>query len=239
MRRGRGAGGHVAYLIALSLWACAAESGSRAAAERVGVGRYQRPPGMPIGTGASGGELDDEAASDEAASPADLTDNSDLDIPKFTAPAAATVAPVPCAGCVELNVDVNDINQRDEFAVAIGGAAVSRVVWTILVNFNSDQLAVQPFIDDERGKYTNLHVNTFPLATPVTVEQEFRGTARTIGLIVGSSGAWTGDQTMSVFVDSVKVEGSVPLEKSFSSGTEGLAPRTHAHHPKVVLHPEK
>jgi hypothetical protein len=65
-------------------------------------------------------------------------------------------------------------NQRDEFSFDAGGAAITRVVWTILVNFNSDQLAVQPFVDDQFGKYTDLHVNTLPVATPVQVEQRLK-----------------------------------------------------------------
>lgn len=231
----------VALLLALA--ACSAETGARSPAEPArAVGSLHRPPGMPIGTGASGGVLDDPEAADEAAaaSPADLTNNADLSIPRFGAPASgATPATVPCSGCVELNVDVNDINQRDEFVFAAGGTPVTRVVWTIRVNFNSDQLAVQPFVDTQYGKYTNLHVNTFPLGTAVPVEQEFSGRARTIGLVVGSSGAWTGNQTMSVFVDSVSVEGSPSRTLSFDADAEGLAPRTSAHNPRLVVHPEK
>lgn len=229
--------------LVLALAACSADTGSRSPSEPArAVGNLHRPPGMPIGTGASGGELEDPEAMNEevAPSPADLTNNADLSIPKFQAPAPGVApAAVPCSGCVELNVDVNDINQRDEFVFAAGGTPVTRVVWTIRVNFNSDQLAVQPFIDAKYGKYTNLHVNTFPLGTPVPVEQEFSGRARTIGLVVGSSGAWTGNQTMSVFVDSVSVEGSPGRILSFESDAEGLAPRTSAHNPKLVLHAEK
>jgi hypothetical protein len=72
----------------------------------------------------------------------------------------------------------------------------------------------------------------------VPVEQVFDGKAHAIGLVVGSSGAWTGDQTMSVFVDSVRVEGKPGFEKTFAEGAEGLAPRTHQHDPKLVVHPE-
>ena len=145
-------------------------------------------------------------------------------------------ARVPCAGCVELQVDVSDINQRDEFAFDAGGARITRVVWTLLVSFNSDQLAVQPFVDKERGKYTALHVNTFPLGAPVQVEQVYTGLAKQIGLVVGSSGAWTGNQTMSVFVDAVSVEGPGGFQKSFAADAEGIEPRTHEHRPHVVAH---
>ena len=226
----------------LLLCACAGDTGSRSAEPALeGVGRYHRPAGMPIGTGASGGVDESEAATEEqpVVSAADLTNNSDLAIPQFGAPATGAASSVPCGGCVELNVDVNDINQRDEFVLSVGGTPITRVVWTIRVNFNSDQLAVQPFIDGKYGKYTNLHVNTFPLAAPVPVEQEFDGRAQTIGLVVGSSGAWTGNQTMSVFVDSVSIDGSPPRTVSFEGGAEGLAPRTHAYNPQVVFHSAK
>jgi hypothetical protein len=224
--------------VLLALAACSADTGARSPAEPA-VGNLHRPLGMPIGTGASGGELDEPEAehAEVAASAADLTNNADLSIPKFDAPAPGTApASLPCSGCLELNVDVNDINQRDEFVFAAGGTPVTRVVWTIRVNFNSDQLAVQPFIDTKYGKYTNLHVNTFPLGVPVPVEQEFSGRAHTIGLVVGSSGAWTGNQTMSVFVDSVSVEGSPSRTLSFETGADGLAPRTSAHNPQLVVH---
>jgi hypothetical protein len=223
----------VRWLVLLALAACtpAAVSPPRTAAP-TGVGQLERPAGMPIGTR---GNLDEGAA---ALPPPEVTDNTDLTIPAFQAASGVPQgATVPCSGCVELNVDVDDINQRDEFVFDAGGVRVTRVVWTILVNFNSDQLAVQPLVDDKRGKYTSLHVNSFPLGKPVEVEQEFKGKAHSIGLIVGSSGAWTGNQTMRVFVDSVRVEGPAGFTRSFDSTDEGLAPRTQAHRPKLVLHP--
>jgi hypothetical protein len=195
---------------------------------------------MPIGTGSSGGVLDGlEVPATSGDSAFDVTDNSGLAIPRFETTLAARAAGIPCAGCVELKMDVNDINQRDEFVLALDGAPVTRVVWTVLVTFNSDQLAVQPFVDDEYGKYTELHVNTFPLGTPVEVEQKVRRKARTLGLVVGSSGAWTGNQTMSVFVDRVRVEGARGFTQTFSTGPEGFAPRTHVRNPKAVFHPER
>jgi hypothetical protein len=183
---------------------------------------------MPIGTGASGGELVEPSAT---------TTNRDLAIPRYEVAAAPPPAAVPCAGCVELSVYVNDINQRDEFTIAIGDVPITRVVWTIRVSFNSDQLAVQPFVDDVYGKYTNLHVNTFPLHVPVRVEQDVVRHAGVIGLVLGSSGAWTGNQTISVFVDSVSVEGPRPFEKSFDVDAEGLSPRTDRRQPKATHHP--
>jgi hypothetical protein len=194
---------------------------------------------MPIGTGASGGsrdEADDPMRADE---PGNEPGNAELTIPKFDASAAPlTPAKIPCGGCVELTLDVNDINQRDEFAISLDGTRIRRAIWTLLVNFNSDQLAVQPFIDGKYGKYTSLHVNLFPLGKPVEVAQDFDGKAHTVGLVVGSSGAWTGNQTMSVFVDSLRIEGPQPLTKSFDSGPEGFGPRTHVRNPKLVFHPE-
>jgi hypothetical protein len=44
---------------------------------------------------------------------------------------------------------------------------------------------------------------------------------------------------MSVFIDSVSVDGSPSRTLSFESDAEGLAPRTSAHNPKLVLHPEE
>lgn len=221
-----------ALLLAAPLPACDAASRASAAP---GVGGYHRPPGMPIGTGASGG-LEDPL-DDDLPPPAELADNSDLPIPEFTPPSVEP--PVPCDACLELRVHVDDINQRDEFALPAGGTPITRVVWTLRVTFNSDQLAVQPFIDDQRGKYTNLHVNTFPLGEPVPLEQTFDGPARTIGLVVGSSGAWTGNQTMSVFIDSVHIDGTPSRTLTFDDGPDGLAPRTRAHDPHVVHHPAR
>ncbi|HVZ30869.1 MAG TPA: hypothetical protein VG963_00500 [Polyangiaceae bacterium] len=224
---------------ASALAACATTSNAHFEPEKTtGVGHFQRPPGMPIGTGASGGDL--VAEDEREAPPAEVTeeDARKLAIPKFEA-AAAEPLPVPCSGCVELNLDVSDINQRDEFAFDMGGVALTRVVWTLLVTFNSDQLAVQPFIDAKRGKYTALHVNNFPLGVPVELEQEFSGKAYRVGLVVGSSGAWTGNQRMSVFVDAVRGEGPGAFSKSFDTGDEGLVPRTNVRHPGVVFHPPK
>jgi hypothetical protein len=217
------------WSLALVALACAADAGSARNSEPPQVRNFGRPAGMPIGAGGA-------APSDEL--PPQLT-GSDVSIPAVEA--ASAQAQVPCAGCVELNVYVNDINQRDQFSFAVDGLRVSRVVWTLLISLNSDQLAVQPFIDEQRGKYTNLHVNTFPLGRPVELEQVFKGKARSIGLVVGSSGAWTGNQVMSVFVDSVRVEGpdgAVSLSKSFDTSADGLEPRTHEHEGKLVFHPE-
>ena len=218
MRRARAAW----ILTSLACTACSATSERPA-----GVAHYDRKPGMPIGTGASGGELD---------APTAPADNGELPIPRYEAVAPEPAAP-PCAGCVELSVYVNDINQRDEFTFPAGDVPITRVVWTLRVTFNSDQLAVQPFVDDVYGKYTSLHVNTFPLGAPVELQQQVTRRAKVIGLVLGSSGAWTGNQTIGVFVDDVRVEGPAPFEKSFDAGPEGLAPRTDRRQPKLTFHP--
>jgi hypothetical protein len=233
----------VGHLLLLAVGACAANGASPlddGASAR--VGRARRPLGMPIGTGAAGGALErGEGAPTTVAAldtpPAEVTAGREASAPPALA-AATTAAAVPCAGCLELQVDVDDINQRDEFAFMTDGGPITRVVWTLRVNFNSDQLAVQPFVDTERGKYTALHVNTFPLGQPVEVVQDFKGKGRSVGLVVGSSGAWTGNQTMSVFIDSVSVEGLHGSTRSFATDAEGIAPRTSTRNPKIVIHPE-
>jgi hypothetical protein len=190
---------------------------------------------MPIGTGGLGVA---QASQDEAseAMPSEARPSAELNVPHFD-PALPSAAAAPCSGCVELQVDVSDINQRDEFAIALGGVHLTRVVWTLLVNFNSDQLAVQPFVDDVYGKYTALHVNDFPLATAVEVAQDFAGKAQRVGLKVGSSGAWTGNQTMSVFVNGLRIEGPGAVSRTFDVGPEGFAPRTASRNPRLVFHP--
>ncbi len=193
----------------------------------VGVARYGRPRGMPIGTG---GPVEDA----DATPPPEVTGSTALPIPKYH---VAGPPPPPCSGCVELSVLLNDINQRDEFAFDARGAAVTRVIWTLLVNLNSDQLAVQPFVNERKGKYTEIDANAFPLGKPVELVQEFRGTAQRIGLIVASSGAWTGDQRVSVFVDGVRVEGPSAFELTFDNGPDGFTARTRAREPRVEFHP--
>jgi hypothetical protein len=208
------------------------------------IAGYGREPGMPIGAGAAGGMLEAELQSVPVASRA-----APGAVAKAPDPANEVVSP-PCTGCVELQVYVNDINQRDRFAFDVPDLAITRVTWTVLVTFNSDQLAVQSFVDKETGKYTALHVNTFPLGVPVVVEQTLKKPQRgphQVGLEVGSSGAWTGDQTMSVFIDSVKVEGRAAeggqsaagdFQKAFAVDDEGLTPRTDQRQPRIVVHPE-
>ena len=182
---------------------------------------------MPIGTGA--GPLHD----DDGTPPPEVAGSQPPLIPKYE---GAGPAPPPCGGCVELSVVLNDINQRDEFAFDVRDASVTRVIWTLLVNLNSDQLAVQSFVDDRKGKYTEIDANAFPLGKPVELVQEFRGSAHRVGLIVASSGAWTGAQRVSVFVDAVRGHGPRGFEKTFDSDAGGFRPRTHAHEPRVDFH---
>lgn len=212
-------------------------SGSGNALMGGGVANYNRPPGMPIGRGAPSGEgvpvvNGPVGAGGSQASP---TDVDDLEIPDFGAPEDK---PPPCSGCLELNTDVNDINQRDEFVFSAGNVAVTRVVWTIIVPFNSDQLFVHPFVDGIYGTYTDLDANAFPVDTPVELVQVYAGNANQVGLGIGSAGAWTGDMTMSLFVDSVRLEGAnAAVSRTFDAGVDGFAARSNTRNPRVVFHP--
>jgi hypothetical protein len=212
----------------------AAPPGSGAATSP-GVSNFNRPAGMPIGQGPGGPTPGEGDLSGTPIAPAQPGDDGEIDIPVFEDPAASD-AP-PCSGCVELNVLVNDINQRDDFVFSAGGVNVTRVVWTIIVPFNSDQLFVQPFVDQSYGTYTDLDANAFAVDTPVQLVHQFSGTANTVGLAIGSAGAWTGNQTMQVFVDSVTLEGAATGSRSFDSDVQGVANRTSAHQPRVVYHP--
>jgi len=176
----------------------------------------------------------DPSGENPEATPDDVEAGEDIEIPVFTPPEETP----PCNGCVELNVDVNDINQRDNFVFSGGGASVTRVVWTIIVPFNSDQLFVQPFVDNNYGTFTDLDANAFAVDTPVQLVHQYSGVASTVGLAVGSSGAWTGNMTMSVFVDSVTLEGADPsASRTFDTDAQGLVVGSTAHNPKIVYHP--
>lgn len=197
-----------------------------------GVSNYDRPPGMPIGQEAPPA---DEEPGQEAPTPDDgVTVDEELDIPVFV----PMPDEPPCSGCVELSVDVSDINQRAVFAFSGGGANVTRVVWTIIVPFNSDQLFVQPFVDSAYGTFTDLDANAFPLDTPVQLVHQYSGPAGTVGLAVGSSGAWTGNMTMSVFVDAVTLEGGpASASRTFDADVGGMTAGANAQNPQIVYHP--
>jgi hypothetical protein len=198
-----------------------------------GVANYDRPAGMPIGRG-PGGPSEGNVSGAPIVPPAP-EDEGQLEIPVFEDP-GVDAAP-PCNGCVELNVLVNDINQRDDFVFSAGGVNVTRVVWTIIVPFNSDQLFVQPFVDAAYGTYTDLDANAFTVGTPVQLVHQYSGSANTVGLAIGSAGAWTGNQTMRVYVDSVTLEGAASGSRTFDADAQGVANRTNAHQPRVVYHP--
>lgn len=200
-----------------------------------GVANFDRPLGMPIGRGPGAPSPGEGDVSGAPIVPSQPSDDGEIEIPTFEDPGANDVP--PCTGCVELNVLVNDINQRDDFVFSAGGVNVTRVVWTIIVPFNSDQLFVQPFVDQSYGTYTDLDANAFAVDTPVQLVHQFSGTANTVGLAIGSAGAWTGNQTMQVFVDSVTLEGAASGSRSFDSDAQGVANRTSAHQPRVVYHP--
>jgi hypothetical protein len=197
---------------------------------------------MAIGTGAAGpaSRTGDQPGTDPdddepADAPDDSTEDDPLDIPTFETPDEPSGP--PCSGCAELNILVDDINQRDDFVFDAGGVNVTRVVWTILLPFNSDQLFVQPFVNGTYGTYTQLHANDFALNTPIELVHQFSGSAGTVGLAIGSSGAWTGDMTMSIFVDAVTLEGANGASRTFDNGLQGLANRTNAHNAAVQYHP--
>jgi len=198
-----------------------------------GVSNYERPLGMPIGQAAP-----EPGAAPSAENPGTPDDGveagEDIEIPVFT----PEDEPPPCSGCVELNVDVSDINQRNSFVFSGGGATVTRVVWTIIVPFNSDQLFVQPFVDNNYGTFTDLDANAFALDTPVQLVHQYAGPASTVGLAIGSSGAWTGNMTMSVFLDSVTLEGADPsVSRTFDSDAQGLLVASGLYNAKIVYHP--
>lgn len=202
-------------------------------ADSPGVADFDRPLGMPIGQGAASAE----AAPAVAPTPVGDTDVAEVDLEIPALPPPEELA--PCSGCVELNVDVNDINQRDSFVFSPGTVNVTRVVWTLVVPFNSDQLFVQPFVDNVYGTFTDLDANAFAVDTPVQLVHEYSGPASTVGLAVGSSGAWTGNMTMAVFVDSVTLEGADPAaSRSFDADVGGLVVGSNAHNPQIVHHPE-
>jgi hypothetical protein len=218
-----------------------AASGAGGAAN-MDVGNYDRPAGMPIGQGASGSGESPAAGEGTALDPGVPADDAaegddEIAIPVFE---DDDVAP-PCVGCVELQMLVNDINQRDEFMFSVGGmAGVTRVTWSIIVPFNSDQLFVQPFVDSAYGTYTDLDANAFAIDTPAQFVHTLAGatSATNVGLAIGSAGAWTGDMVMSLYVDSVTIEANgTSVTRSFEAGVEGLDSRTSAHQPQVVFHP--
>jgi hypothetical protein len=202
-----------------------------------GVANYDRPLGMPIGQGASGNV---PAPAEPAVTPPVATPdenvavNEEIEIPVFVPMAE----PPPCTGCVEFKVDVDDINQRDSFVFAASATNVTRVVWTVIVPFNSDQLFVQPFVDNAYGTFTDLDANAFAVDTPVQLVHQYSGNAGTVGLAVGSSGAWTGDMTMSVFVDSVTLEGAdAAASRTFDTDVGGFVVGSNTHNPQIVYHP--
>lgn len=201
----------------------------------VGVRGYERGPGMPIGQGPASTTEDPPEPVLGVGGSAPGEAPEDIEIPSFETPLED---PPPCSGCVELNVDVSDINQRDTFSFSAGGVNVTRVVWTLIIPFNSDQLFVQPFVDSAYGAFTDLDANAFAEDTPVQLVHQFSGTANNVGIAVGSSGAWTGNMTMSVFIDAVTLEGAgATASRTFDADVQGLTNRSANYNPKVVFHP--
>lgn len=194
---------------------------------------YGRAPGMSIGTGTI--DAPDEEDDAPAAPPAQAPDMApdELDIPMFETPLAPVV---PCSGCVELSAIVDDINQRSQFTFNAGAVQVTRVVWTILLPFNSDQLFIRSIVNGSDGPYTFMSANVFgELNTPVELVHTFTGTANTVGIALGSAGAWTGDQRVSVFVDSATFEGANET-RTFDTDAGGFTAQGTERQPMVQFH---
>lgn len=208
-------------------------TGSSTDRSAVAIDGYGRPPGMAIGTGTidAPDEEDDELTTPAPQAPGVAPD--ELEIPIFEAPVTPLV---PCSGCVELSAIVDDINQRSQFTFSAGSAQVTRVVWTILLPFNSDQLFIRSIVNGSDGPYTFMSANVFSqLNTPVEFVHDFTGAANTLGIALGSAGAWTGDQRVSVFVDSVRLEGA-DVTYTFDGNTQGFAAQGTERQPLVQLH---
>jgi hypothetical protein len=210
--------------------------GASAAAPLDPIEGFGRPPGMGIGT-AIPDELegDDVDPDPTAPAPADpVTDSDDVEIPTFETPPPIT--PAPCTGCVELSAIVDDINQRSQFNFNVGGVQATRVVWTILLPFNSDQLFIRSVVNGSDGPYTFMSANVFgALNTPVQLVHQFSGAATTAGIAIGSAGAWTGDQRVSVFIDSVTFEGA-GTTRTFDTDAGGFAAQGTERLPMVQFH---
>jgi len=210
-------------------------SSSSATAPFMVIDGFGRAPGMAIGQGAGDEQTDDQ----ESAAPLPLDpstpDPDDVEIPVFETPPSQAVA--PCSGCVELSAVIDDINQRSDFTFNVGNVAITGVTWTILLPFNSDQLFIRSFVNGTDGTYTPIPANSFAINTPVQFVQQINTTATTVGFALGSAGAWTGDQRISIFVDSVTLNGAANAGKTFDSDAQGFAPRGTERSPSVVFHP--
>lgn len=137
---------------------------------------------------------------------------------------------------------VDDINQRANFAMLLDAAdrvTATRVVWTVIVPFNSDQLFLQPNAGGRSGAYTNLHINNFEPGTAVEFIQELVPPVEVSQLImsIGSSGAWTGDMTMQLFIDSVEIVTEDGANRVVDAGLEGFATSSRNFEPEVQFHP--
>jgi hypothetical protein len=214
--------------------ASSATPGSTALGKPVVIDGFGRAPGMPIGTGVPD-DTDEDRPTPTPVSSEPAPDSDDIPIPVFQdAPAAPMI---PCTGCVELSAILDDINQRSDFTFNAGGVMATRVVWTLLLSFNSDQLFIRSIVDANEGPYTSMSANVFgALNTPVQFVHPFSGTATNVGLAFGSQGAWTGEQRISVFVDSVTLEGPNGTSRTFDTDAGGFAPRSSERQPLVQFH---
>ncbi|HKO92013.1 MAG TPA: hypothetical protein VJU61_12710 [Polyangiaceae bacterium] len=208
--------------------------GSANSGPAVVIDGFGRAPGMAIGQGPG----DDEGDDGETTPPLPLdpaaSDPDDVEIPVFETPPEVLI---PCTGCVELSAVIDDINQRSDFTFNAGGVAITGVTWTLLIPFNSDQLFIRSFVNGTDGAYTPIPANSFAINTPVQFVQQINTTATTVGFALGSAGAWTGDQRISVFIDAVTLTGAPAASKTFDTDAGGITPRTTERSPSVVFHP--
>ena len=210
-------------------------SASMSAGPAVVIDGFGRAPGMAIGQGAGDEEADDQETSMPLPIDPATPDPDDVEIPVFEPPTPEVV--VPCTGCVELSAVIDDINQRSDFTFNVGSVAITGVTWTILLPFNSDQLFIRSFVNGTDGTYTPIPANSFTINTPVQFVQQINTTATSVGFAIGSAGAWTGDQRISVFIDAVTLTGAPNAGKTFDTDAGGITPRSTERSPSVVFHP--
>lgn len=209
--------------------------GSAPAAKPVVIDGFGRAPGMAIGNGVPDDPGGDDDGPSTTPAPTPVADSDDIVIPTFEETPAPPI--IPCTGCVELSAILDDINQRSDFLFNVGSVPTTRVIWTLLLSFNSDQLFIRSIVNGSEGPYTPMSANIFgQLNTPVQFVHAFTGTATSLGIAFGSQGAWTGEQRISVFVDSVTLEGANGTSRTFDADAGGFAARGTERQPMVQFH---
>lgn len=194
------------------------------------------------GDGFGIGQGDGERYSDLADIPPAEGESLDFEVPELNADPDAPQPP-PCSTCAELNMRVDDVNQRATFALTVeaaeGTALATQVVWTLIIPFNSDQLFIQPNAGGTSGNYTNLHINNFEPNTPVQFVQTLSRPVAVsrLAMSIGSSGAWTGDRTMQLFIDSVEIVSDDGASLVVDAELEGFNALGDNFEPQVQFHP--